>query len=42
MRNMWAVRTDANVNMVLQIISTLRLLGSDIDINIDDFSQEPF
>ncbi|KAG4412339.1 hypothetical protein IFR04_014518 [Cadophora malorum] len=38
LRNMWAVRMDANVNTVLQIISTLRSLGSDMDINVDGFS----
>ncbi|KAL5330192.1 hypothetical protein ACEPPN_003717 [Leptodophora sp. 'Broadleaf-Isolate-01'] len=42
LRNLWAVRTDANVYTILQIISTLRSLGSDMDINVNGLSQEPF
>lgn len=42
LRNFWAVRTDMDVVAILQVIITLRSLGSDMEIIVDGLSQGPF
>lgn len=42
LRNMWAVRTDTNIESILQVINTLKSLASDMEIVVDGLSREPF
>lgn len=42
LRNKWSVRTDANVESILQVIRTLSSLASDMEIIVDGLAREPF